>query len=343
MSQDRYSRQQNFAPIGVSGQQKLKDSHVLIVGAGALGSGTAETLARAGVGAITIIDRDYVEWSNLQRQSLYAEQDAFEQLPKAVAAASRLKQINSEMTINAHVMDCNAADLVSLLERHSIDLILDGTDHFAIRYLINDAAYRFRIPWIYGACSGSYGAVCSFIPGQTTCLHCLLKKMPAVSASCDLEGIIAPAVQMVAAMQSAEALKWLSGNRTQMNVNYTVFDLWSNMHQSIGLNRRARQEACPTCGVQPSYPYLNSESAVKAETLCGRTSVWLRYPRQEPPDLEVVAHHARQLQAEVKSNPYLVQIQEGDFRLVLFQDGRALVHGTSDPLEAKKFYQRYVS
>lgn len=342
MSQDRYSRQQNFRPIGAAGQQALADAHVLIVGAGALGSGNAETFARSGVGTITIIDRDYVEWSNLQRQSLYAEQDAIDQLPKAVAAANRLRQINSDITVHAHVMDCTALDLQVLLKRNKVDLILDATDHFAIRYILNDVAYRYQIPWIYGACSGSYGAVCSFIPGTTPCLHCLMERMPIGSSSCDREGIIAPTVQMVVSMQSAEALKWLSRNRDQMSDRFTVFDLWSNTHQAIRLNGSAKRHACPTCGNDPSYPYLKHESAIQAEVLCGRTSVWVRYPRQEPLDLQTVAQHVEQLHADLKANPYLLQIQDGEYRLVIFQDGRALVHGTSEPLVAKKLYHRYV-
>ncbi|MCG7406986.1 ThiF family adenylyltransferase [Paenibacillus sp. ACRRX] len=343
MSHDRYSRQQNFNPIGIAGQQALMMKHVLIVGAGALGSGNAELLARSGVGTITIIDRDYVEWSNLQRQSLYSEEDVIEQLPKAVAAANRLQQINSDITVHAHVMDCTASDLVELLDHTKVDLMLDATDNFAIRYIMNDVAYRYQIPWIYGACSGSYGAVCSFIPEQTPCLHCVLERMPIGAASCDREGIIAPAVQMVVAMQSAEALKWFSGNRAQMSHRFTVFDLWSNMHQSIRLSMTGKREACPTCGAQPSYPYMRSESAMRTEVLCGRSSVWVRYPRRELLDLDRVASHAVQLHAEVKSNPYLLQIQESHYRLVIFQDGRALIHGTSDPLEAKKLYHRYLT
>lgn len=343
MFHDRYSRQQNFGPIGTAGQQQLQAKHVLIVGAGALGSGNAELLARSGVGTITIIDRDYVEWSNLQRQSLYCEQDAIDQLPKAVAAANRLRQINSDITVHAHVLDCTSADLIALLDHSKVDLMLDATDNFAIRYMMNDIAYRNQIPWIYGACSGSYGAVCSFIPRHTPCLHCVLERMPIGSASCDREGIIAPAVQMVVAMQSAETLKWLSGNRAQMSDRFTVFDLWSNMHQSIQLNMAGKRASCPTCGAQPSYPYLKSESAMRTEVLCGRSSVWIRYPRQEPLDLNLAASHAVQLQAEVKSNPHLLQIQEGEYRLVIFQDGRALVHGTSDPLKAKKLYHRYLT
>jgi len=342
MSHDRYSRQQNFAPIGTAGQHELSAKHVLIVGAGALGTGNAELLARSGIGTITIIDRDYVEWSNLQRQSLYCEQDAIDQLPKAVAAANRLRQINSDITVHAHVMDCTASDLSALLDDVKVDLMLDATDNFTIRFIMNDVAYRYQIPWVYGACSGSYGAVCSFIPEQTPCLHCVLERMPIGSASCDREGIIAPAVQMVVAMQSAEAIKWLSGNPAQMSDRYTVFDLWSNMHQSIRMNIAEKHEACPTCGAQPSYPYLKPELAMRTEVLCGRTSVWVRYSRQEPLDLNVVASHAVQLHAEVNSNPYLLQIQEGEYRLVIFQDGRALIHGTSDPLEAKKLYHRYL-
>lgn len=343
MSHDRYSRQKSFIPIGSTGQEKLMDKHVLIVGAGALGSGNAELLARSGVGKITIIDRDYVEWSNLQRQSLYSEQDVIDQLPKAIAAANRLRQINSEITVHAHVMDCTAADLTSLLDQSKIDLMLDATDNFTIRYIMNDAAYHFGIPWIYGACSGSYGAVCDFIPGQTPCLSCMMERMPIGSASCDREGIIAPAVQMVVATQSAEALKWLSGNPTRMSDRFTVFDLWTNMHQSIQMNRVGKRESCPTCGTQPSYPYLKTDASMRAEVLCGRSSVWIRYVRQEPLDLQLIAAYARQLQAEVKSNPYLLQIQEGEHRLVIFQDGRALIHGTSDPLEAKKLYHRFLT
>ncbi|WP_152393084.1 ThiF family adenylyltransferase [Paenibacillus guangzhouensis] len=343
MSHDRYSRQQNFSPIGTEGQQELMTKHVLILGAGALGSGNAELLARSGVGTITIIDRDYVEWSNLQRQSLYCEQDAIDQLPKAVAAANRLRQINSDITVHAHVMDCTASDLIALLDHTKVDLMLDATDNFAIRYILNDVAYRYQIPWIYGACSGSYGAVSNFIPGQTSCLHCVLERIPVGSATCDREGIIAPAVQMVVAMQSAEALKWLSGNRAQMSDRFTVFDLWSNMYQSIRMHIPGKRESCPTCGLQPSYPYLKSESAMRTEALCGRDSVWIRYPRQEPLDLNLVASHAVQLHAKVKSNPYLLQIQEDEYRLVIFQDGRALIHGTSDPLEAKKLYLRYLT
>lgn len=342
MIHDRYSRQENFLPIGSEGQQLLSDAHVLIVGAGALGSGNAEILARSGVGTITIIDRDVVEWSNLQRQSLYSEQDVREQLPKAIAAANRLKQINSDIQVNPYVLDCSALDLQNILEDHKIDLILDATDHFPIRYMINDISYRYQIPWIYGACSGSFGAVYNFIPGKTPCLHCLLKRMPMSSAACDREGIIAPTVQRVVSTQSAEALKWLTGNKSRMSDRFMVFDLWTNMSQEIRLHQDAGHSTCQTCGKEPTYPYLRYDAEIKTEVLCGRTSVWVRYPREELLDLEGVAKRAMGKDIGVKVTPYLLQIEEKDFRLVIFQDGRALIHGTSDPVAAKKLYQHYV-
>lgn len=342
MNDDRYSRQENFRPVGPDGQQLLSEAHVLIVGLGALGSGNAEILARSGVGTMTIIDRDVVEWSNLQRQSLYSEEDARQQLPKAIAAANRLQQINSELRVNAHVMDCSALDIKNILENNKIDLILDATDHFSIRYMLNDASFRYQIPWIYGACSGSFGAVYNFLPGETPCLHCLLKRMPVGSASCDREGIIAPTVQMVVSMQSAEAIKWLSGNRSKMSDRFMAFDLWSNRFQSIRMNSEARDRTCPTCGDKPTYPHLKYDAEIKTEVLCGRTSIWVRYPRQDLLPLEAVAQRARGKDTKVKVNPYLIQIEENDYRLVIFQDGRALIHGTSDPLVAKKLYQRYI-
>jgi molybdopterin/thiamine biosynthesis adenylyltransferase len=340
---ERYIRQQSFPPIGPSGQAELQNKHVLIIGAGALGSGNAEMLARSGVGTITIIDRDYVEWSNLQRQSLYSEQDAEEQLPKAVAAARRLREINSSIVIHAHVLDCTAADLIEMVETSKVDLIMDATDHFSIRYMINDISYKYNIPWVYGACSGSYGVMCCFLPQQKTpCLHCLLSTMPISAANCELNGIIAPAVQMVVSMQSAEALKWLSGNHKSMSNAFSVFDLWSNLFQSIQISASLRKENCPTCGTHPSYPYLQEVSSMKTEVLCGRSTVWIRPSRVTPLDMNQLIHSAQERSEQVTYNPYLVQIKEGSYRLVIFKDGRALIHGTTDPNLAKELYYRYL-
>ncbi|UNK16245.1 ThiF family adenylyltransferase [Paenibacillus sp. N3/727] len=342
MCEARYSRQQGFVPIGVSGQAELQRKHVLIVGAGALGSGIADILARAGVGTMTIIDRDYVEWSNLQRQTLYDEQDAAEQMPKAVAAARRLRQINSNIDIRAHVMDCTAADLKELMASSVIDLIMDATDNYEIRFILNDVAYQYDVPWIHGACSGSYGVTCNFMPQRTPCLHCLLASIPLGAATCDRNGVIAPAVQMVVAMQATEALKYLSGNSACMSERYTVFDLWSNTFQSFRINADKRQDSCPTCGSHRTYPYLQTKAALKTEVLCGRTSVWIRPPHHSNVDLDELARSMRRSGNRVTSNSYLVQVEDGEHRIVIFADGRALVHGTADSVTAKKLYHRYL-
>ncbi|AOZ91343.1 ThiF family adenylyltransferase [Paenibacillus crassostreae] len=343
MCNERYVRQQSFAPIGSSGQALLHDKHVLIIGAGALGSGNAEILARSGVGKLTIVDRDYVDWSNLQRQTLYCEQDAKEQLPKAVAAARRLRQINASIQIDAEVLDCTAVELIRLVEASKVDLIIDSTDNFSIRYMINDIAYKYKIPWLYGACSGSYGVMCSFLPHQQTpCLHCLLSSMPVSAANCEINGIIAPAVQMVVSLQSAEALKWLTGNEESMSNSFRVFDLWSSLFQTIQISSSLRQEQCNTCGNDPSYPFLQEVASMKTETLCGRSTVWIRPSRVSPLDLEQVIESAQKRSSRVTSNPYLVQIHEEEYRLVIFKDGRALIHGTADPLLAKELYYRYL-
>ncbi|MHA0855428.1 ThiF family adenylyltransferase [Paenibacillus sp. CMAA1364] len=344
MHDERYSRQQNFFAIGSSGQNELRNKHVVIVGAGALGSGNAEILARAGVGKLTIIDRDYVEWSNLQRQSLYCEQDVKEQLPKAVAASQRLQAINSTIDIQAHVLDCTAADLIGFVEHSKVDLLIDATDNFSIRYMINDISYRYNIPWIYGACSGSYGVMCAFVPHQSTpCLHCLLSSMPIAAANCEVGGIIAPAVQMVVSMQSAEALKWLTGNEASMSNQYHVFDLWSNLSQSIKVSTSLAREDCLTCGPQRTYPYLQEDDVMRTEVLCGRTTVWVRPSRVSPLNMEQLINTAQKRSDQVTYNPHLVQIHEEGYRMVIFKDGRALIHGTSDPSVAKELYYRYLS
>ncbi|MGG4396223.1 ThiF family adenylyltransferase [Paenibacillus thiaminolyticus] len=338
----RYSRQQSFLPIGPAGQAKLGSKHVLIVGAGALGTGIADILARAGVGIMTIVDRDVVEWSNLQRQTLYDEQDAAEQAPKAIAAARRLRQINSDIDIRAHVMDCGAAELKELFDSSPIDLIMDATDNYELRFILNDIAYCYDVPWIHGACSGSYGVTYNFMPQDTPCLHCLLSCVPLGAATCDRDGVIAPAVQMVVALQAGEAIKWLSGNHACMSDRYTVFDLWSNTFQSFRIHAEKRDASCPTCGTHRTYPYLRSEAAWKTEVLCGRATVSIRPPQRSGVDLDELARTLRRSGKRVASNPYLVQVEDGERRIVIFADGRALVHGTSDSVTARKLYHRYL-
>lgn len=337
---DRYSRQERFQPIGPEGQRRLKESCVLIVGAGALGSGSAEMLVRAGVGTVTIVDRDYVEWSNLQRQQLYVEADALERLPKAVAAERRLKAINSEANVCGVVADVTVDELDALAD--GAQLIMDATDNFDTRLLLNDYAMKQGIPWIYGACVGSYGMSMMFVPQETPCLHCLMETVPLGGATCDTAGIIAPAVQMVVSYQTAEALKWLTGHREALRHTLVSFDLWTNQHTAIGV-KGARRVDCPSCGIKATHPYLSAAHHRKTDILCGRDTVQIRPAHHIELDLEDIAQRFHSAQhGEVRVNPYLVSLQADAHRLVVFRDGRVLVHGTKDPVEARIIHDRYL-
>jgi molybdopterin-synthase adenylyltransferase len=337
--EDRYSRQVRFAPFGAEGQQGLAQSSVLVVGAGALGTGIAETLVRCGVGRIILADRDYVEWSNLQRQQLFTEADALERMPKAAAAQSRLQQINSEVVIEAHVIDVRAEELEGLIS--GVDLIMDGTDNFDTRLIINDMAQKHGIPWIYGACVGSYGITYTILPGETPCLHCLLGTVPLGGDTCDTAGILPQAVQLVTANATAEALKLLGKRKAQLRNKLLTFDVWRNEHQEIGV-KAAKKENCPSCGSHPIYPYLTAANTERSDVLCGRDTVQIRPARPQKLNLQETANRLSRLgSGSVDSNAYLVSFIEGPYRLVIFADGRALIHGTKDIAAARSFYHRY--
>lgn len=335
---ERYSRQTLFPPIGKAGQEKISSKHVLMIGAGALGSGNAELLVRAGVGRLTIVDRDYVEASNLQRQQLYTEEDVAEKLPKAAAAEKRLKAINSEVKINAYIADATPEKLTELVE--GVDLIIDATDNFETRMAINDISQKYNIPWIYGACVGSFGMSFSIIPGKTPCLNCLLKSVPLQGMTCDTGGIIGPAVQMVIAHQGAEALKILVEDWDAVRTSFVSFDLWRNQYSSMKLSK-AKDPSCLSCGEQPEYPYLNAENMTKTTVLCGRDTVQIRPPHAQQLNLKDTAEKLQALGYEVKGNPYLVSVEMENNRMVIFQDGRALIHGTKDLAHARSIYQRF--
>lgn len=333
---ERYSRQQLFNPIGIEGQSKLNTKHVLIVGVGALGSASAEAMVRAGVGKLTLIDRDYVEWSNLQRQQLYNEADANSLTPKAIAAKNRLVKINSEIDINAHVMDANAVNLDRLLD--GVNVIIDATDNFDIRFIINDLSHKHGIPWIYGSCIGSYGATYSILPGKTPCLQCLLNYIPSGGATCDTVGIISPAVQIVAAYQVAEALKILVEDIGAIRNTFLSFDVWSNQYYSIKLDEIQR-ESCLSCGENRIYPNLSYENQTKVETLCGRNTVQIR-------PSTVVNYNFNQLEKQLRrhgvvtKNAYILICKFQEYRMVIFSDGRVFIHGTEDVQIAKNIYYR---
>lgn len=317
----------------------MGDKHVLVIGAGALGTGSAEMLVRAGIGKITIADRDYVELSNLQRQQLYTEEDAEQRTPKAVAAKERLASINSEVEIYSHVMDVSIAEMERLVE--DVDLILDASDNFDIRMLINDISQKHRIPWIYGACVGSYGITYTIIPGETPCLNCLLESVPMGGATCDTVGIISPAVQMVLSFQISEALKILVEDTFSLRNTLVSFDLWKNQHSSINVDK-IKKEDCPSCGSNRSYPYLSFSNQTKTAVLCGRDTVQIRPSQPIERDLENLAKVLSRQTGKISTNPYLLSFATEEHRLVVFKDGRVLIHGTKSIPEAKTLYHRYL-
>ncbi|MDA1810125.1 molybdopterin-synthase adenylyltransferase MoeB [Bacillus sp. HSTU-bmb18] len=333
---ERYSRQQLFKPIGDRGQEKIRNKHVLIVGAGALGSASAESFVRAGIGKLTIIDRDYVEWSNLQRQQLYSEQDVREKLPKAIAAKNRLEKLNSEVQIDAFVMDACAENLEGLLE--NVDVIIDATDNFDIRFIINDLSQKYNIPWVYGSCVGSYGMSYTIIPQETPCLHCVLKNVPVTGVTCDTAGIISPTVQIVAAYQVAEALKILVEDFAAIRKTFFMFDIWSNQNHFIKLGK-IKTDDCPSCGLNRTYPYLSYENQTKVAVLCGRNTVQIRTVESRQYNFDDIEKVLNKL-GKVDRNPYLLSCQLDEYRVVIFRDGRVFIHGTNDILKAKQLYYR---
>ncbi|RLQ93255.1 thiazole biosynthesis adenylyltransferase ThiF [Falsibacillus albus] len=336
---ERYSRQILFNKIGESGQKKLAEKHILIIGAGALGTGNAEQLVRAGVGKITIVDRDYVESSNLQRQQLYTEKDAETRMPKAAAAKERLQQINSSVQVEAHVADVQVNELRGLME--GVQLIIDATDNFDTRLLINDMSQKHEVPWIYGACVGSYGLSYTIIPGKSPCLKCLLESVPMGGATCDTAGIISPAVQMVTAYQSVEALKILVEDYDALRHKLVSFDLWSNRHIELDISN-VKKEQCPSCGTNPSYPHLSFENQTKSAVLCGRATVQIRPSARVQRDLEQLEKALENQAGKVERNPFLLSYQFEDKRLIFFKDGRVMIHGTKDIAEAKTLYHKIV-
>ncbi|WP_158737334.1 ThiF family adenylyltransferase [Alteribacillus sp. YIM 98480] len=332
----RYSRQELFHGIGKTGQRLLKNKHAVIVGAGALGSAAAETLVRAGVGKITIIDRDFVEYSNLNRQQLYTEQDAEAKMPKAEAAKTRLQAINKETEI---ISVTGEADSFVLEQALPADLFIDALDNFDTRMLINDFCQKQGLPWIYGACVGSYGITFTILPQSTPCLHCLMEDIPLDGETCDTAGIIAPAVQMVSSYQSTEALKILTENWSALRMKLLSFNLWNNESSSIDV-KLLKKADCPSCGKAASYPFLEYKNRAKTEVLCGRNAVQVRPAEQQYlalPDLK--KRYSKVIQQE---NKHLIVLNLEGKRFVIFQDGRTIIHGENDKARARLLYQRYI-
>lgn len=333
----RYLRQIIFAPLGAAGQERLLASRVLIIGCGATGSMLANTLARAGVGHLKIADRDFVEINNLQRQVLFDESDVLGRVPKAAAAARRLRQINSSITVDPIVADVNAENIEELIS--DVGLVLDGTDNFATRYLINDACVKHNRPWIYGGAVGSYGSTMTIIPRCTACFRCVHRQPPAPGtlATCDTAGVIAPIVTAIASIVSAESIKLLSGAGTR-NPGMIHIDLWENTFETF---RIARNPACPTC-VHEEYQFLEgASSGVLAASLCGRNAVQVRAGHGHALDLPELAARLNEI-GPATLNEYLVRFSVDGYEITIFPDARAIVQGTDDETVAKNLYAKYV-
>ena len=335
--QEKYSRQMLFAGIGPEGQQRLLASRAAIVGCGAIGAAAANLLVRAGVGYIRIIDRDFVEPSNLQRQTLFDESDALNALPKAVAAERKLRSINSGVAVEGVVVDLSPRNAEALLG--GVDLLLDGTDNFETRFLINDVAMKSSRPWIYAAGVASYGLTMTIRPGATACLACLLETGSAAQGleeTCDTIGVLGPIVNLIASLAAAEALKLLSGHPEALHGRLLSCDVWTGRMQSIGV---ARNPECRACASR-NFTYLGGEAQPRI-TMCGRDSVQI-HERTRALDLGVLGLRLKPLVDDVRQNDFLLRFRIAPYEMTVFADGRAILKGTKDPAVARSLYARYI-
>jgi adenylyltransferase/sulfurtransferase len=331
----RYSRQILFPGIGERGQEALLASHAAIVGCGALGSFHAAALARAGVGTLTIIDRDYVEASNLHRQWLFDEADAADGLPKAAAAERRLASINSSVRVRGVVADLTPSNIAELLG--DANVILDGTDNFEARYLLNDFAISRSIPWIYGAAVGSYGLTMPVFPARSACFRCIYPEPPSgVQPTCETGGVVNVVVSAVASLQVADALKILCGAACPEEARLTTIDVWSGGMRQIAVPERDSE--CPTCSLR-QFPFLE-ESNRPPVTLCGRNAVQI-HERRVALDLAQLRARLAPL-GEVRSNEFVLRFLAAPYEMTIFPDGRAIIKGTDDPAVARSLYARYI-
>ncbi|MGA8492807.1 MAG: ThiF family adenylyltransferase [Terriglobales bacterium] len=332
---ERYSRQVLFRGVGAEGQRKLNASHITIVGCGATGSALASLLARAGVGTIRIVDRDYVEPSNLQRQSLFDEADATESLPKAIAAARKIAAFNSEIVVEPHVADLTPTDIETLFQ--GTQLILDGTDNFETRYLINDFAVKNSVPWIYTAAVGSYGVTLNVLPGKTSCLTCIFSDPPqGTFETCETAGILNSAVNLVASIAATEAVKLLVGADEWLRRTLLSFDVWRNERAEVAADKP--RPGCRTCG-EHEFPNLAGVGRPHI-TLCGRNSVQI-HERDRPVDLAEMSERLKPL-GTVRHNDFVLKFWNEPYEMTLFPDGRAIIKGTTDKTIARSLYARYV-
>jgi len=347
-SLDRFKRQVAYAPVGSEGQRRLAKAKIAVCGLGALGSTIAERLVRCGVGTVHLIDRDWVELDNLPRQALYTLHDAEYHAPKSIAAANRLAEIDPSVQLHPHVCDITHRNIQSLLT--GVDLVLDGTDNFEVRYLINDACVSMDIPWVHGGIVGASGQAMLVEPGRTACFRCLLPDPPPVEGmqTCDSAGVLGPAVGVVASWQALLGLKWLVSNDGphQREVEHasertpatlTVFELWAGETRNVQV---VQDSQCVCCGKR-EFPFLSGLHCSDAKVLCGKNAVQITVPSDRKLDLASLAKRLRP-EGGVIETPFLLRFTFEKFTISVFADGRGIVSGTENPDEARKIYQRWI-
>jgi adenylyltransferase/sulfurtransferase len=337
---NRYDRQMRFAPLGEAGQRKLAQGRALVCGCGALGSVAANLLVRAGVGFVRIVDRDFVELSNLQRQLLFDEQDVADALPKAVAAAEKLRQINSAVTVESVVADVTHTNIAKLAD--DVDVIVDGTDNFATRFLVNDYAVKHGKPWVYGGSIGAEGQSMTIVPGETACLACLVPEPPPPGATptCDTAGVLGPVVAVIAAIETAEAIKILSGHVEAVSRQLAVVELWDNRLRHVDLSRLRDESDCRVCR-HGEFEWLSGRRGDDSAVLCGRNAVQLAAPPGTVLSLDQLAQRLEGV-GRVVRNPFLLRLSVDGYQLTAFPDGRTIVSGTGDVAVARTLQAKYI-
>jgi adenylyltransferase/sulfurtransferase len=340
VSLERYSRQIRFHGMGEEGQRRLLHARVTLCGCGALGTVLANALVRAGVGHLRLVDRDFIETSNLQRQVLFDEHDVADNLPKAEAAARKLAAINSSVHVDPVVTDIDRTNVLELV--HDADLILDGTDNFEVRYLINDAAVKLNKPWVYGGCIGSHGQTMTILPGETPCLRCVFEAAPAPgeAGTCETAGVLGPVVNVIASLQATEALKILAGRSDRINRELIYLDLWENVQRRIKVAPLFGKVDCPCCR-RRQFEWLEGAHGSQTTSLCGRNAVQVSQRSPARLNFEEMAAHLGQT-GEVSYNRFLLKFSVDGYEFTVFPDGRAIIKGTSDVDKARTLYAKYV-
>jgi len=339
-SLERYSRQILFQHIGGERQKVLMNSSAVVIGCGALGTVSSSYLTRAGIGQIRIIDRDFIEESNLQRQILFDENDISENLPKAIAAQRKLQKINTKVKIEGIVTDVNYANIEELTQ--GVDIIIDGTDNFETRFLINDFCVKNSVPWIYGACIGGRGVVMNIIPSETPCLRCVFETMPQIGSfpTCDTAGVIGPIAGIIASIQATEAIKILSEDYESINKTLIEIDVWNTKFRQIDVSGLKELNNCPTCKLH-NYTFLEAEDGVMATFLCGKNAVQVMSRNRGNIDLRQLEQRLGSV-ADVSCNAFMLKFKVKDHEFTVFPDGRAIITGTADSSTAKTLYSKYL-